>query len=113
MRVETRVRIGNGEIYMGKGVRELLQAIDAHQSIKQACVQTSLSYPKAMRMLKTFEQEVGVPAVRSQKGGQTYGGTQLTPQGRAVLEAYCEIEEKVAAYAKALAEETFPTTFTD
>lgn len=112
MQVETRVRIGNDTIYMGKGVRELLQAIDAHHSIKQACAQTTLSYPKALRMLKTFEQEVGFPAVHSQKGGQSYGGTQLTPQGRAILDAYCEIEEKVALYAQTLVAEAFPT-FTD
>ncbi len=104
MKVVTRLRIGNEQIYMGAGVRQLLDAVDQYHSIKKACEVTKISYPKALRMVKTFHQETGFPAVVSEKGGKDFGGTQLTPEGRAVLEAYREMETKVQAYAQQLVE---------
>ena len=92
---------------MGKGVRKILDAIDEHKSIKRACEATGISYPKVMRILKTFKAELGYSAVASEKGGNLRGGSVLTEKGRAVLECYREIENEVAAYAQNLVREKF------
>ena len=107
MLVETRLRIGKQKIFMGKGVREILDAIDEHKSIKKACEATGISYPKVLRKLKNFKNESGFPAVISEKGGSEYGGSHLTEEGRAFLEQYREIENKVAIFAQKLAQEKF------
>ena len=107
MRVETRLRIGKEKIVIGKGVRVILDSIDEHKSIKKASEVTGISYPKVMRILKIFEDELGFPAVISEKGGSHYGGTQLSEKGRAVLECYRKIESEVAVYAKKLVRERF------
>ena len=107
MLVETRLRIGKQRIFMGKGVREILDAIDEHKSIKKACEATGISYPKVLRKLKIFRDESGFPAVVSQKGGSEYGGTQLTKKGKAFLELYREVEDKVEIFAQKLAREKF------
>ena len=107
MRVEIRLRIGKKRISMGKGVREILDAIDEHKSIKKASAATGISYPKVMRMLKIFNDEFGFPAVVSEKGGSNYGGSQLTEKGRAVLESFREIENETAAYAQELVQKKF------
>lgn len=107
MRAVTRLRIGNEKIFIGKGVRELLDAIDKFNSIKKASEATGISYPKAMRMIKTFEQETGFAAVVSTKGGNNRGGTQLTNEGRRMLEAFREIENEVSEFAERLVEEKF------
>lgn len=107
MKVVTRLRIGNEKIFMGKGVRELFDAIDEFSSIKKASEATGISYPKAMRIIKTFEQETGFAAVVSTKGGNNRGGTQLTRQGRRALESYREIESEVSAFAQRLVETKF------
>ena len=107
MRVETRLRIGKENFFMGKGVRIILDAIDEHKSIKKACTATGISYPKVMRILKTFKTELGFAAVVSEKGGSQYGGTQLTEKGRAVLECFREIENEVVVFAQKRIQEKF------
>jgi len=92
---------------MGKGVREILDAIDEHKSIKKASEATGISYPKVLRRLKNFKEELGFPAVVSEKGGSQYGGSRLTEEGRAFLELYREVENKVAIFAEKLAREKF------
>ncbi len=107
MYATVRVRIGKERIFLGKGVRELLDAIDETHSIRKATQQTKISYPKALRMLRTMEEELGFAIVISEKGGSERGGTTLTDKGRQVLEAYREIESEVAAYADELLKTKF------
>lgn len=108
MRVVTRLRIGKNKIFIGKGIRELLDAIEAHKSIKKATEVTGISYPKAMRMIKILEEELGFPAVISEKGGNVRGGTRLTEKGKEVLECYRRIENEVETFARELVEREFP-----
>ena len=107
MQVELQLRIRKDRVFIGKGVRIMLDAVDEHKSIKKACESLGLSYPKAMRMLKTIESELGFPVVVSEKGGSHHGGTTLTERGRAVLECYRKIENETAAFAQKLIQERF------
>ena len=92
---------------MGRGVREILYAIDEHKSIKKASEVTGISYPKVLHRLKAFKDELGFAAVVSEKGGREHGGTQLTEKGRAALECFREIENETALYAQNLVREKF------
>ena len=102
MHIVTRIRIGNQRNFLGKGVKELLDAVDMYKSIKKASQITGISYPKALRMLKIFEEEMGFSAVISEKGGSSYGGTVLSEKGKEVLESYKIIEKKVEDFAEDL-----------
>ena len=106
-KVEIRLRIGKERNFMGKGVKEILDAIDEHKSIKKASELTGISYPKVLRMLKVFKAELGFAAVASEKGGSHHGGTQLTEKGRAVLECFREIEREVTVYVQNIVQEKF------
>ena len=107
MKAVLRLRIKNETVFIGKGVRELLDSIEIHKSIKKATEHTGISYPKAIRMIKTLEQELKFPVVVSEKGGSTYGGTYLTKQGKEVLESYREIEKILEETAQKLVDEAF------
>ncbi|SEU26324.1 molybdate transport system regulatory protein [Lacrimispora sphenoides] len=107
MRVVTRIRIGKDKIFIGKGVKEMLDAIELYKSIKKATEQTGISYPKAIRMIRTLEEELGFPVVISEKGGNERGGTRLTEKGKEVLETYRRIEKAVEEYAENLVEQEF------
>ncbi|WP_313154671.1 winged helix-turn-helix domain-containing protein [Lacrimispora sp.] len=107
MRVITRVRIGKDKIFIGKGVKEMLDAIELHKSIKKATEYTGISYPKAIRMVRTLEEELGFPVVISEKGGNERGGTRLTEKGKEVLETYRRIEKAVEEYAEKLVGQEF------
>jgi len=107
MQVEMQLRIRKNKVFIGKGVKMILDAIDEHKSIKKACEFTGLSYPKALRMLKTIESELGFAIVASEKGGRHHGGTSLTEKGRAVLECYREIENETKEFAQKLVQTRF------
>lgn len=107
MRVVTRLRIGKDKIFIGKGVKEMLDAIEMCKSIKKATECTGISYPKAIRMVRTLEEELGFPIVISEKGGNQHGGTFLTEKGKEVLETYRKIEAAVDEYAEKLVEKEF------
>jgi molybdate transport system regulatory protein len=107
MRVVTRVRIGKNRIFIGKGVRELLDVIEECMSIKKATEITGISYPKALRMIKTLEEELGFAVVISKKGGIAGGGTRITENGKKVLECYRKIELEVEQFAQKLVDDRF------
>lgn len=107
MRIITRIRIGKDRIFIGKGVKEMLDAIELNKSIKKATEYTGISYPKAIRMIRTLEEELGFPVVISEKGGNERGGTRLTEKGKEVLETYRRIEKAVEEYAEKLVNEEF------
>ena len=77
------------------------------KSIKKATEYTVISYPKAIRMVRTLEEELGFPIVISEKGGSRHGGTHLTERGKEVLETYRRIEVAIEEYAEKLVEQEF------
>jgi len=107
MWIVTRLRVGNNQVFLGAGSRELLEKIEEHSSIKKATRAMGLSYTKALRIIRTMEAELGFPVVVSEKGGNNHGGTKLTEKGRHVLEVYMEIEREVTRYAQKLLDEKF------
>jgi molybdate transport system regulatory protein len=81
---------------------ELLEKIETYSSIKKATGAMGMSYTKALRIIRTVEEELGFPVVISEKGGNNRGMTKLTKKGKAVLEAFKEIYADVSAYAEKL-----------
>lgn len=107
MNLKINVRIGKEKIFLGKGVRMLLDAIDEYHSIKKASEATGISYPKALRMMKDLSEGLGFDVIVSERGGSTGGGTVLTEEGKAVLEAYREIENSIYEYSESLIKAKF------
>ena len=66
-----------------------------------------MSYTKALRIIRTVEEELGFPMVISKKGGNNRGATELTKKGKLVLTAFREIYDDVSAYAEKLVDKKF------
>jgi molybdate transport system regulatory protein len=99
---EARLRLWivvDGHNALGPGKVRLLEAIEATKSLSAAAKRLRMSYRAAWEHLKTIEERAGVTVVEPRRGGRSGGGTDLTPQGRALLEAYhrfrSEVEEHV------------------
>jgi molybdate transport system regulatory protein len=107
MWIVTRLKIGKTKPFFSVGPMELLQKIDAGASIKKATAEMGMSYTKALRIIRTMEEELGFPVVASEKGGASRGATRLTEKGREVLEAFQEIYAEVSAHAEKLLTEKF------
>jgi molybdate transport system regulatory protein len=86
---------------------ELLEKIEVYYSIKKATEAMGMSYTKALRIIRTIEQELDFPVVESNKGGNSHGMTKLTKKGKQVLTAFEEIYTDVSAYAEKLTGEKF------
>lgn len=82
---------------LGPGKLRLLDAIAASESLSAAASKLRMSYRLAWQHLRLIEQRTGITVVAPHRGGRHGGGTELTPQGKALLEAYrrwcSEVEE--------------------
>ena len=66
-----------------------------------------MSYTKALKIIRTIEEELGFPVVVSKKGGNEHGATELTEKGKQVLSAFSEIYSDVSTYAEKLVAKKF------
>lgn len=94
--------------FLGPGVVELLEAVDASGSVKRACEQMGLSYTKGWRLIHTLEAELGTTCVARQQGGVGGGRASLTPECRALLERFAALTADVDAAVNDLFVRRFP-----
>jgi molybdate transport system regulatory protein len=73
---------------LGPGKLRLLDAIGKTKSLAAAARELGMSYRLAWQHLRLIEQRTGIAVVEPHRGGHSGGGTELTPQGEALLEAY-------------------------
>lgn len=85
----------NGHNALGPGKTRLLEAIAAGHTLTAAAKQLRMSYRQAWKHLRLIEQYTGVVVVEPRRGGRSGGGTDLTPEGRALLEAYHDFRREV------------------
>lgn len=97
--VRVMLKDDEGEPFMGIGVVWLLRGIEKHHSISQAARDMELSYPKALRMIQTLEDTLGMPMVRRYKGGHQRGGAELTSAGHSFVGRYVALLTDIQDYA--------------
>jgi len=78
----------HGEIAMGPGKAELLEAILKTGSISSAGKAMQMSYRRAWMLVDVMNRCFKEPLVHTAKGGKDGGGATLTPLGLQVLESY-------------------------
>ena len=83
---------------VGLGKANLLEYVGAKESgsIAAASRQMGMSYKRAWYLIDTMNAYFREPVVTATKGGKSGGGAHLTPNGRAVLDAYRRMEAEVA-----------------
>ena len=83
----------NGKFIMGEHGIALLEAIDELGSIQRAARRLGWSYRHTWGYLKNMERNTGMPFLRARHGGNLRGGTQLTPEGRKLLQDYKRLQK--------------------
>ena len=91
-----------GQVVIGPGRAELLEAIREHGSISAAGRSIGMSYKRAWTLIEALDGAFRSPLIETSTGGAAGGGSRLTAAGEAVLQAYRRIE---AAAAEAAADE--------
>ena len=87
----------DGERFFGPGRAELLELIEETGSISKAAKKMGMSYKKAWAMVDEMNAKATKPYVIAQKGGQKGGGTELTANGKQMLEAYNKLFARMNA----------------
>lgn len=89
-----------GEIAMGPGKADLLEAIAQAGSISGAGRALGMSYRRTWMLVDTMNRCWQTPLVETAAGGTQGGGAQLTDLGRAVVAQYRALERRIAEVAQ-------------
>ncbi len=86
----------NGEPILGKGGAEILETIKEVESISNAAKKIGMSYRYVWNYLAKIEKILGMPVVKTFKGGSKGGGgAVLTELGTKLLRDYNRVESYV------------------
>ena len=99
LRYSLTLRIYGKEKCFGPGIAELLERVDEVRSLRKATISMEMAYSKAWRIIKTAEESLGFPLLRSTTGGRGGGGAELTPEAQDFLQRFRRFEEAVRGYA--------------
>ena len=95
--VRPRIRATKGEVILiGPGKADLLAAIEATGSIRNAAEHVGMSYMRAWSLVRLMNKTFRAPLVERTRGGSSGGGAALTALGVRVLELYQEMERRAA-----------------
>ncbi len=89
----------DGQVILGRGRVELLEAIDQHKSILQAAGSLGMSYRRAWLLVKSINEASGAALVEAAKGGKSGGGAALTPFGKEALRRFYILDRALQATA--------------
>lgn len=91
--------ISGGELAMGPGKADLLEAIMSEGSISAAGRKLGMSYRRTWLLVDTMNRCWAAPLVEATPGGGEHRGTRVTPAGVEVLQAYRALEAELAKAA--------------
>ena len=90
------------ERFFGPGICELLERIQETGSIQAAAAEMKMSYTKAWKIIKRAEKEMNVSLITRISGGKNGGSSTLTAAGERAVQAFREMEAKLAEDSRVL-----------
>ena len=84
-----------GKKFFGLGPMTLLLKVKEYGSLKKAAEDMSLSYHKALNMVKAAEAGFGCSLMVKKIGGERGGGSTLTPEALRIIETYQAFETRL------------------
>jgi molybdate transport system regulatory protein len=96
-----------GEVVISRWRASLLRAIDETGSITAAAAELEVPYRRAWERIQDMERCLGAPLVMTEIGGSSGGGSQLTPEGRALLTRFDKFAQGFEEEVQTRFRETF------
>ena len=106
-----QVKLAAADTFFGPGTAQLVEYIGRTGSIQEACSEMGLSYSKGSRMIKQAEQQLGFRILKRWTGGNGGGGSQLTDEGKKLLECYGNMMNQVQQTTTEIFQECFAKGF--
>lgn len=82
----------NGEYIFGEGTYKLLEKVKEKSSLSAAAKTLGMSYRYAWGLVKDVEEHLGMPVVKTQRGGKLGGKTELTEAGFSLVVNYKKLK---------------------
>jgi molybdate transport system regulatory protein len=95
MKILYKIWLDQGGKAFADGPYELLKGVEKTKSLHQAANQMGMSYSKAWRLIQTLEERLGFPLLERKVGGQSGGGSVVTPQAMDLIEHYEQFRKDV------------------
>jgi len=95
MKISYKVWLDNNGKAFGDGPYELLKRVKKTRSLHQAANQMGMSYSKAWRLIQTLEERLGFSLLERKVGGQSGGGSRITPMAEDLMEHYKQFRKDV------------------
>ena len=95
VKIGFKVWLDNNGKAFGDGPYELLKQVEVTRSLHQAANQMGMSYSKAWRLIRTLEERLGFAFLKRKVGGPSGGGSQVTPQGKTLMNHYKRFRKEV------------------
>jgi molybdate transport system regulatory protein len=88
MKVSYKVWLDQNGKAFGDGPCELLMRVEKTKSLHEAASHMGMAYSKAWCLIRTMEERLGFALLNRKAGGQSGGGSLVTPEGKALMEHY-------------------------
>ena len=108
-----QIQLAVEDVVMDSDTMQLMEMLQCTGSLQLASELLRVPYTRSWRKIKNLETQLGVPIVRSAKGGVKGGGSQLTEQGTALLEAYQKMCQEFSKMANWVFHENFSEDFVE
>ena len=100
--LDMRVSINKKEFILTPETAQFLRMIDCTGSLRMACSAMYMSYTKGWQLLNRMEEDLGYKLVARTVGGEKGGYSELTTEGRQLLERYHTFMEELTQVANDL-----------
>ncbi len=112
MQVAFKVWLDNNGKVFGEGVLELLEEVEKTGSLHRAAMDLGMSYRTAWSMARKVEKRLGVAILNRRAGGLAGGGSQITQEGRNLMERYRAMNQEFGAIIQQLYRKHFGNPIT-
>ena len=104
---DIKLMLSGDKGFFGPGALQLLSLTGETGSLRQASQQMGISYSKAWKMITEIETQLGFPILRSQVGGRTGGGSELTGECLDFMKRYNAFMSECEEFIKTAFEKHF------
>jgi molybdate transport system regulatory protein len=94
-----------GRFLVGRDRIKLLEAVAEHGSITKAAKAVGFSYKTAWDAVNSINNLLPSPAFVTKAGGRSGGGAEVTVEGRRLIAAFHQLEERLSRISSLIAEE--------
>ena len=95
MKAAFKIWLDNNGKAFGEGPYKLLKLVEKTNSLHEAAHQMDMSYSKAWKLIQTMEKRLGFILLDRKVGGQSGGGSRVTPKAKEFMSNYGRFRKEI------------------